>query len=336
MKKQHQGISLAGRDTTDNRIIGKVIAAQAKVKEQDDLVRALKRDRDDMLQEFTDLRNARPVHRSPLPKEGNGSGDRVRISFGDVHGMVQDPKAIAALLADVKTLRPDEIVLGGDIISCDGFLAKHQTLGFVANTNYSYQEDIEAGNALLDALQDAAPDAVIHYIEGNHEDRVERWVVDQALGHQRDSAFLLSLVSPKALLRLNERGITYYGRHDIHAEGLPRGWIRLGKMYFTHSLAYSKNAARDALQKTAGNVTYFCSHREDTASCVFPSVGLVKAFNPGCLCLMQPVYQNSNPTNWSQGYALDIIAPSGNFQRIHVPIWDGKSLAGSMVTRFRQ
>jgi hypothetical protein len=105
-------------------------------------------------------------------------------------------------------------------------------------------------------------------------------------------------------------------------------------MYFTHTLGRGKSAAQQAASKTAGNVTYFCTHREDTATMVFPSVGLVKAFNPGCLCSLQPVWMNSDPTNWSHGYAIDIIAPSENFQRIHVPIWKGESLAGVMLQRF--
>ena len=153
------------------------------------------------------------------------------------------------------------------------------------------------------------------------------------MASKRDADFLLSLASPAALLRLKERGIMYYRRSEIYGDGLPRGWIQLGKMYYTHSLTYSKNAARDAAAKTAGNVTYFCTHREDTASIVFPSVGLVKAMNPGCLSQMQPIWKHSDPTSWSQGYQVEYIATSGNFQAIHVPIWRGESLAVAMVER---
>ena len=34
-------------------------------------------------------------------------------------------------------------------------------------------------------------------------------------------------------------------------------------------------------------------------------------------------------------YGIDIIAKSGNFQRFHVPIWRGESLAGAMIQRFK-
>jgi hypothetical protein len=137
------------------------------------------------------------------------------------------------------------------------------------------------------------------------------------------------------MLRLDERNMSYYRRGVVYVEGLPPGWIKLGKMYFTHSFKITKNAARDTAEKTAGNITYFCTHREDTATVVFPSVGIVKAFNPGCLCKRQRLWQHSKPSTWSHGYGVDFIAKSGNFQRVHVPIWRGSSLARAMIERFK-
>ena len=330
-----KGVKVTGKNVSGERAIGKVIDIQARMETLRKENEALKKDRKALLSEYEDIHNARPLPKVSVHAARPAMADTVRVSFGDVHGMMMDVAAVNAMLADVKRLDPDEIVIGGDLLECGGWLAKHQPIGFVALCDYSYQEDVQAAKQFLDSLREAAPRAKIHYLEGNHEDRVERWIVDQVMASKRDAAFLHSLASPAALLRLEERGIPYYRRSEIYGEGLPRGWLRLGKMLFTHSLTYSRNAARDAAQKTAGNVTYFCTHREDTATIVFPSVGLVKAFNPGCLCQMQPVWKHSDPTSWSQGYAVDYIAPSGNFQRIHVPIWRGESLAVAMVERFK-
>lgn len=328
-----QEINLSGREVSNDAAMQKVIEAQSRVAKMARELVTLRKDRNDLLKEFADMQSARKVEKCPplaAPK-----ADTVRVSVGDVHGMRQDKKAVAAFLRDIKELSPNHIILGGDIISCDGFLASKHALGFVANLDYTYQEDVQAASAFLDAIQKACPNAAIEYVEGNHEHRVERYVVDEVVSNKRDAEFLLSLISPKTLLRLDDRGIPYFKATEAHTENAPLGWIKRGEMYFVHSLAYSKNAARDALNKTAANVTYFCSHREDTATSVFPSVGLVKAFNPGCLCIMQPVYMNTNPTNWSQGYAIDFITKSGLFQRVHVPIWRGTSLAKSMVERFK-
>lgn len=330
-----KAISVQGKNVSGDAAIGRVIDAQARLAALQKENTALRRDRDALLSEYQDLQSARRLPPRPARVARPTKADRVRLSFGDVHGMMMDRKAVEAMLADARRLDPDEIVIGGDLVDCGGWLAKHHPIGFVALCDYTYQEDIGAANWLLDELARVAPRAEIHYLEGNHEDRVERWIVDQVMANRRDAEFLRALCSPAALLRLEARGIKYYRRSEIYGDGLPRGWIRLGKMLFTHSLTYSRNAARDAAAKTAGNVTYFCTHREDTASIVYPTVGLVKAFNPGCLCQMQPIYRHSDPTSWSQGYAVDYVARSGLFQRVQVPIWRGESLAVAMADRLQ-
>lgn len=294
----------------------------------------LERDRDELLSEFNDILSSRPVPRAPSPTTATRA-NTVRAIAGDVHGMRQDKAAVSAFMRDITVLSPNEVVLVGDMVDCGGFLAKHQTLGFVAECDYSYAEDIAAANDFLDRLQAAAPNAVIHFIFGNHDDRVEKWCVDQVMAKGRDAEFLMNVYGPEALLRLKERNIQVYKRDQIYGEGLPRGWMRLGKMFFTHDLGYSVNAARCAVMKAGGNVTFGHSHRWDTSSVVFPSVGMCAAFNPGCLCLMQPMYMHSRPTDWTQGFDIDFVAESGNFLRTHVPIWRGESLAGAMIERFK-
>jgi hypothetical protein len=330
-----EGISLKGKRLISDPAMERVISAQSKAEEMGRQLAALKSERKMLLEEFMDFRNARPVPKARPASDRPAKAETVRVSFGDNHGMMMDRAANAALLRDVRVIKPNVIVIGGDLVECGGWLAKHLTVGFVALCDYSYQEDIKAANWLLDELQAAAPDAEIHYLEGNHEDRVERWCVDQTMSHKLDADFLRLAFSPSSVLRLKERGISYYRRSEAYGDGLPRGWFRMGKMLFAHELGASQNAARDAVSKSAANVTYFHTHRADMAIRVFPSVGICRAFNPGCLCLMQPVWQNSNVTDWSQGYAIDFIARSGNFQTVHVPIWKGESLAGAMVERFR-
>lgn len=160
--------------------------------------------------------------------------------------------------------------------------------------------------------------------------RVERWITDQTMRHGRDAEFLKKLIAPKALLKADERGMHYYGRDTHHIPGLPPGWIKLGKIFFVHELAGGKNAARDSVNRTAGNVVYAHTHVEDTATTVLPGVGLVKAFNPGCLCQRQPLWRHSNPTGWSHGYAVQFVSKSDEFLHINIPIWSGRSLVGSM------
>lgn len=328
-------MALPAKGVMHDPAMSRVIDAQARMKEMQRELAALRADRDQLLSEYTDALKARTLAPVQVPRRRGGKDDLVRVSAGDLHGMRQDRKAVAAFLADVRRLDPDEIVLGGDMLEVGGWLSKTGTLGYVAESDYSYQEDCQAAGKFLDALQAAAPRAEIIMLEGNHEDRVERWCMEVTRAHGRDAEFLRAAFGPQIMLRIEERKIVYFRRSGNYLPGLPPGWIKRGKMFFTHELGSGKNAARDAALQTAGNVTYFHTHREDSATVVFPGVGIVKAFCPGCLCVRQPMWQHSKPTGWSHGYAVDIVASSGNFQRIHVPIWDGMSLAGPMVERFK-
>ena len=336
MKKgKTKGFDLQGKLVSSDPAMARVIASQAKSAELKRFMKCIEKDRDQLLEEYTDMINARPVPKSPSKVRKAGKIDTVRVNVGDMHGMRMDRAAVDTFLADMKDLDPDEIVLGGDMMECGGWLARHLPVGFVALSDYTYQEDVNATNWFLDELQKVCPHAVIHYLEGNHESRVERWCVDQTMAHKRDATFLREAFAPQYLLRLKERGIKYYCRSEIYVDGLPRGWIKLGKMCFTHQLAGGKNAASRSLDRSSCNLTFFHTHKEDTATRVLPTIGLVKAFCPGCLCVMQPVWQHSLPTDWSQGYDINFIAKSGNFQRLNVPIWRGTSLAGAMIKRFR-
>jgi len=329
-----KGIKLSDHAVSGDAIIKKVILSAAAQREAAGRIKALERQCNELLDEFTAYRNARQVPHAPA-RPRDVRAEKVRVIAGDLHGMRQDPAAVSAFLCDLKTLDPDEIVFLGDMLDCEGWLAKHHTIGFVSNCDYSYAEDVNACNDFLDRVQAVAPHAVIHWCDGNHESRIERAIVDLTLGHQLDSAMLTALWGPDAVLRLAERGIAAYKRDQIYVEGLPRGWIKLDKMCFTHELGRGKNAARDAVARSAVNVTFGHTHRSDSATIVFPGVGICKAFNPGCLCLMSPIYMHSDPTSWSQGYDVDFVAKSGNFQRLSVPIWRGESLAGAMMERFK-
>ena len=188
-----------------------------------------------------------------------------------------------------------------------------------------------SANTQIDAIQAAAPRAQFDYLEGNHEDRVERWAVTQALKNQRDADFLRRLVSPETLLDLKRRGIHYYRRSECHDDLTIPGWIRRGKVYFTHEISHARNAAAAAVASTGGNIVFFHTHRQDFSPLVLPAVGLVAAWNPGCLCQRQPLWRHTRPTHWTNGYAVQLVSPSGNFLHINVLIENGVSLVGNLL-----
>ena len=236
------------------------------------------------------------------------------------------------MLGDIHALEPDVIVIGGDLVDCGGFLAQHHTLGYVAETQYTYEEDIATANEFLDSLREAAPNAIIEFLEGNHENRTERWIVTETLRNHSDSKFLNNIIAPKALLHLEKREIKYYARNEVHGDCRQPGFIRKGKCFFVHELSSSSNAATDALRKVAGNVVFFHTHRADSAIGFRPGIGDIGAWNPGCLCEPRPMWQHTRPNDWTHGYGVQLIAPSGRFLHINVPIISGESLLIPLTT----
>lgn len=267
---------------------------------------------------------------SPRPS-GRKNGDKVRVTLQDVHGMHQDPVAVAAAIADLKVIDPDEVILLGDIADCGGFLAQHHVMGYVSETEYSYEQDIEYANAFLDAVQQNAPRAKVEYVEGNHEKRVETWAVTETLRHSRDSEGLRRCYAPEYRLNLKARGIPYYRMSECYDGLSVQGFIKRGKLFYTHgSFVTSKHATASIHSKVAGNVRFANTHRAQAETVPMTGVGEIGAYNAGCLCKRQPLWRNSDPTGWSHGYGIELITPSEAFLSLNIPILDGVSLLSSL------
>lgn len=259
------------------------------------------------------------------------AGDIVRVIIPDTHGAKVDTTALGAMLADIKTLDPHEVVLLGDHVDCGGFLAQHLVMGYVAETSYSYEQDIEHANAFLDAVQTAAPRAKIEYLEGNHERRVETWCVTQTLRHSRDAEGLRQLYSPEFRLRLAERGISYF-RQGMFYDGLSvPGVIRRGKCFFFHGVSTAKNAVAATQDRIGGNCVFGHTHRAQSELVRRVGTGIVGSWNPGCLCELQPLWQHTAPTNWTHGYAVQLVGPDGGFLHLNIPILAGETHLGSLL-----
>ncbi len=259
------------------------------------------------------------------------SGDIVRVVIPDTHGAKASHDALAAMLADIATLDPQEIILLGDHVDCGGHLAQHLVMGYVAETAYSYEDDVAAANTFLDALRKAAPSAKIEYLEGNHERRVETWCITQTLRHTKDAEGLRKLYAPEFRLFLNDRGIPYY-RSGVFYDDLPvPGVIRRGKCYFFHGFSTARGATAATLEKIAGNCVFGHTHRAQSDVQRKVGVGVIGSWNPGCLCELQPLWQHTNPTDWTHGYAVQLATKEGDFLHLNIPIIGGKSLFASLV-----
>ena len=261
--------------------------------------------------------------------------DYLRVIIPDSHGCIIDPAAAGCFLADLAVLRPKHIVMLGDHVDCGGFLAQHHVLSYVAQVEYSFEEDVQAANVFLDQVQAAAAGAAIEYLEGNHERRVEQWICTATLKNPKDSAFLHRRFSIREVLAIQSRGIKLY-EQGKHYDGcsIP-ATIKRGPCYFTHGSRTSKNAAAQTLSDFGACVVFGHTHRIDQATTRKVNSSLLSAWNPGCLCSLRPLYGHTQVHEWGHGYGLQFVRGDEDFLHVNVPIIDGVSYLGALVDRMR-
>jgi len=287
---------------------------------------AAERKADDLAEDIARVRAAR---RQPVVKpkvRRTEKEDRVVVIWPDLHGAKQDRPAVAAFLGDLKRLQPSRGVSVGDMADCGGFLGAHHVLGFVAETDDTYEEDTEAVNGFLDSVQNAAPlQDGLDWVEGNHEHRVEKWAITSALRNKADSGFIRDRFAPEVLCKAKERGIRYYRRAQFY-DGMPvQGAFRIGKLGIMHGLLNGNGTPDQVLNKFGMNMVYGHTHR--ISSKVRRNAdGQIGAWNIGTLATLQQHYAHGAPTDHAHGYAVVFMARSGAFQLIQVSIVNGVSL----------
>jgi UDP-2,3-diacylglucosamine pyrophosphatase LpxH len=283
--------------------------------------------------QLTDARGAKPIN---LIKPSKTMGDyTLRIIIPDLHGVKMHSGAIGAFFNDLKTMKippGSEIVQLGDLMDCGGCLAEHHTLGYVQDINEtSYEADIIAGNNFLNELQKITKGYKIHILEGNHEERVEKWCVKQGMGNRENAQGFLDRNGPEAVLRLKDRGIKYYRRSVYHNTKI-KGMLRLGKCNFIHGMSFATHASKVHADKVGDNIVFGHVHREMSYR-ANNSYGTYGAWSPGCLCDLQPCWAmpKMGITNHVHGYGLQIVGRNGNFLHFNIPIINNNSLLGHLL-----
>ena len=248
----------------------------------------------------------------------------VRAIIPDSHGEHIDLGARDAFLSDLQALDVHEIVMLGDHLDAGGTMSTHQK-SYSHEKTESYQDDVTAANVFLDKIQRASPRAVIHYLEGNHEQHVERWAVRE-FERKKDADMVLEAIGPAAVLNLKKRGIAYYQRSTAYMNLSIPGAIKLGECYFVHGVSHAKNADQAHLERFGANVVFGHVHRVQGMNSRTVTSSGFGSWCPGTLAKLQPLYAHTAPTTWNHGYGLQFVAKSGAFLHINVPIHKGESL----------
>ena len=250
-----------------------------------------------------------------------------------------DEKALDICIKIIEELQPEVIALVGDNLDLPE-MGKYVTYPAYAQTT---QASIDRATLFCAQLRAAAPDAKIIWLAGNHEERMPKYLVQNAgaayglrKGNTPDSWPGLSV---PYLCRMDEFGIEY-------RPGYPASdyWVN-EKLRIIHGdrVKSSGSTAHVYLNQEKTSVIYGHIHRIETAFKTredFDGPRTIMAASPGCLARIDGAIPSTRGgvdldgrpltrhENWQQGIGVVTYEDDGNHRFAYdvIPIYNGWAL----------
>ena len=248
------------------------------------------------------------------------------LIVGDLQMPHHDPRAVRAMLHFARDFKPDITIDLGDLLDF-GYLAQKSLWRAEANPE-RILNDLDAAYEYLHALEKVSKRVV--FIEGNHEDRLRKYILENA----PSLSVLADEDGPLNLHALLTRGGRKLSRTEIVG---PYGEAFVYEsIVFKHGDSHAKNAAATELADEGSSGVSGHVHRFAMATRT-DRKGAHAWYSNGCLCHikgpnMPPGYRGGETRvrNWQQGFIYGYVTPredaadSGNFNLYPVVITDGR------------
>jgi len=210
----------------------------------------------------------------------------------DTHIPDHDEQALRLVTKLIPVIKPDLIISGGDGLDFPSF-SNFQSTERPRMVD-AFQEIRPVWDELIDALTEAAPEAVIVAIAGNHEARLFKFMSENWQLYD-------TLQGVFAELMQSQGRVWWLGGAQQTS---------IGDLLIKHGRRYGINAARINLDKIGGGASVIQGHSH-TPSLVVKKVlradgtyqVLYSAVAP-CLCNIPPWYDDSAGETWLQGVTV--------------------------------
>lgn len=213
--------------------------------------------------------------------------------IGDVHLRYVDPAAYDLMLAVLEFVRPHAVILNGDIIDCTG-LSKYSKDPDDVDV---LQEELHAWERFVRAVKrTVGEDKPISYTMGNHEARLERYLMDNAPALRS-----LEALSLPSLMRFDEYGVKFQRDEIVLAEN------NLVVHHGTKVRGWSGMSAKAELEKRRFQVSSLSghTHRMGVVYTSLPySNRVVGAWEGGTLHRLDADYIPGGNPDWQQGMTV--------------------------------
>ena len=152
------------------------------------------------------------------------------VVLPDVHLTTKIPKEYELAKKFIKDYKPTEIIILGDFMEVSSLssydLSKRRKI-----EGQRFEKEIEVAKREIEILSDLC--TTITYLEGNHENRVERYLDD----HPE----LESMLELPKRLELAKNSVQWHKMNKL---------VKRGKLYFTHGVYYGKYFAKKTVDET--------------------------------------------------------------------------------------
>lgn len=229
--------------------------------------------------------------------------------ISDIHIPNHDETALTTALEYGLANKANCIVIGGDLLDNAPF-----TRFRTPPDKKRAREYFDMATDFLSALRLNFPEALIIYMEGNHD----RWYVDWLIDH-------CAIVFDDPHYQLETR----LGLADLQIEYLKESVIvKAGKLPMLHGHTIVRgvfapvNAARGAYIRSKHNLLIGHTHQVSMHSEKDITGKATKTWSTGCLCTLSPDYDPHN-TKHGHGFAFIETEPNGAFTVKNFEIVDG-------------
>lgn len=198
----------------------------------------------------------------------------------DIHIPFQDDAAVRAFVKYCKENQPEAVVLNGDVL--DMFMLSRFTKGEGRNP----LEEMTMCQGFLDSLRKAVPNADIYYVIGNHENRLEKYVLSKA-------PELASLIEDVfTIIRTADYKVRGCASVTFNDNFVCKHGTLLGNKSGLSAIKEMENAY---MSGATGHTHRLCKYIARKSGRKFVWL------ETGCLCSLNPEYM-INP-NWQAGFA---------------------------------
>lgn len=236
-----------------------------------------------------------------------GTTYQLALIANDVHVPFHDERALLLFKLFLRRERPDWLILNGDFQD----FWEISNYDLTPRAGKEFKSEIEIGKDMLRSFRRTLPRARITWIEGNHEFRLRRYLIQNA-----PELSDLPGISVPQLLDLKRLRIEYAACHPA-ASKFTDNFIRAGDLYVGHWDKVSKHgayAAKVLVEEKGVSLLQGHTHRFGAHARTTVDGRVLLGIENSSMCSRRQGYV-SRP-NWQTGFSVIYLEPKSEVSMV--------------------